>query len=309
MNRPRIALLQLCPFSRELEAELGARFDVIRWFELSESRQQAWLAERAASAQAVATGGHLGCPNALIDALPALRIVAVNGVGVDKVDLAHARSRNVRVATTPGAPTDDTADLAVGLIIGLLRRIPAADRHVREGRWPAGDRPLARKVTGRRFGIVGLGQIGSAVAARLAPFGPVAYTGPNEKDAPWEYVPALNELARTCDVLIVTCPANRATEHLIDAEVLTALGPQGWLVNVARGSIVDEAALIDALLSGGIAGAALDVFDDEPHVPAALRECENVVLTPHMASATVETRGRMARQVLENLDEVFGPPA
>ncbi|MGD8323640.1 MAG: NAD(P)-dependent oxidoreductase, partial [Gammaproteobacteria bacterium] len=224
MREKSITLLQLNPFMEFLESELQRHFEVVRWFELSHSEQRAWLAERSEDVEAIASGAHVGCPNELLDALPSLKIVSINGVGVDKVDLNHAAAKGVRVGTTVGGPTEDTADLAVGLTISLLREIPAAHEHVRDGKWPQAERPLAHKVTGRHFGIVGLGQIGSAVAARLAAFGPVSYTGPNRKDVPYEFVADLHELARRCDVLIVTCPANAATRHLIDAAVLEALG-------------------------------------------------------------------------------------
>jgi lactate dehydrogenase-like 2-hydroxyacid dehydrogenase len=303
MSVTRAAVLQLCPFSTYLEAGLADRFDVVRWFELDASAQAVFLREWAAGVRAVVTGGHVGCPNTLMDALPSLGLIAINGVGVDKVDLPHARSRAVRVSTTPGALTEDVADLAVGLVISLLRGIAAADAYVRAGHWATqGDRPLARKVSGRRFGIVGLGHIGSAIGARLAAFGPVAYTGPQRKDVPYAFYGSPLELAGACDVLVLACPANAATHHLVDAALLDALGPAGYVVNVARGSVVDEAALMDALAAGRIAGAALDVFEDEPRVPAGLRDSARVVLTPHMASATQETRTRMADLVLANLD-------
>lgn len=294
--------LQLCPFSDYFEAALRQRFGVVRWYELGAQEQASWLHRHASEVQAVITGGHLGCTNALMDALPALGVVAINGVGIDKVDLAHAQGRGVRVSSTPGVPTEDVADLAVGLIIALLRAIPQGDAHVRSGGWERGDRPLGRKVTGRRFGIVGLGQIGRAIAARLAVFGPIAYTSPRRKDVPYEYHADLLKLARGCDVLVLACTANATTRKLIDAHVLEALGPEGYLINVARGSVVDEAALSAALESGGLAGAALDVFEDEPRVPAALRASPKVVLTPHIASATVESRTRMADVLLRDLD-------
>lgn len=302
MTPYRPAALQLCPFSAYLETALAQRFEVIRWYSLSDSERKQWLGEKAPTVRAVVTGGHVGCSNELMAALPALGIIAINGVGVDKVDLPFARSRGVRVGTTPGVLTDDVADLAVGLIIGLLRGIPAADAFVRAGAWPKGDKTLARKVTGRRFGVVGLGHIGAAVAARLTPFGEVAYTGPRPKSVPFEYHPDVLSLARACTVLILTASASPATRHLVNSTVLDALGPEGYLINVARGSLVDEVALIAALRAGRLAGAALDVYEDEPHVPEALRHCPNVVLTPHMASATVETRTRMADVVLMNLD-------
>jgi lactate dehydrogenase-like 2-hydroxyacid dehydrogenase len=237
-----------------------------------------------------------------MDALPALGIIAINGVGIDKVDQHVARARNVRVTTTPGVLTEDVADLAIGLIIALLRNIPAADAYVRAGRWPGGDMPLARKVSGRRFGIVGLGQIGAAIAARLTPFGHVAYTDLARKPCAYEFHDDAIALARASDILVIASSANESTRHLINAEVLQALGPRGYLVNVARGSIVDETALIAALESGALAGAALDVFAAEPHVPTALRTHPNVLLTPHIASATSETRTLMADAVLANLD-------
>jgi lactate dehydrogenase-like 2-hydroxyacid dehydrogenase len=302
MNESRVTALQLCPFSPYLETGLGQRFEVVHWFALDAAAQSAWLKQRAESVHAVVTGGHIGCANALIEALPALGIIAINGVGTDKVDKSVARARNVCVTTTPGVLTEDVADLAIGLIIGLLRNIPAADAYVRAGHWPNGDLPLARKVSGRRFGIVGLGQIGTAIAARLTPFGCVSYTDRERKPYAYEFYDDVISLARSSDVLIIASSANASTHHLINAEVLQALGPRGYLVNVARGSIVDEAALVAALQSGALAGTALDVFADEPNVPAALRTHPNVVLTPHIASATCETRTLMADAVLANLD-------
>ena len=306
MNATRATALQLCPFSAYLEAGLAARFDVVRWFELDDAAKAAWLGAHAPAVRAVVTGGHVGCSNTLMSALPALGLIAINGVGVDKVDLALARSRGVRVSTTPGTLTEDVADLAVGLVISLLRGIPAADAYLRDGDWAVrGDWPLARKVSGRRFGIVGLGNIGAATAARLAAFGPVAYTGPRRKDVPYPYHPDAVSLARASDVLVLACPANASTRHLIGDAVFDALGPAGYLVNVARGAVVDEAALGAALAAGRIAGAALDVFENEPQVPAALRASPRTVLTPHVASATHETRVQMADLVLANLDALL----
>jgi lactate dehydrogenase-like 2-hydroxyacid dehydrogenase len=302
MTESGAAALQLCPFETALEAGLAARFEVIRWFELSDADRASWLDAHAASVRVIATSGNVGCSNALIEVLPRLGIIAINGVGFDKVDLAFAQSRGVRVTTTPGVLTDDVADLAVGLVIGLLRRIPNADQYVRGGAWPGGNRPLARKVSGRRFGIVGLGHIGLAIAVRLAPFGAIAYTSTTPKSVPYRFYPDVIELARASDVLVLACAANASTRHMIDARVIDALGQDGYLVNIARGSVVDEAALIAALNAGRLAGAALDVFENEPHVPDALRANSETVLTPHIGSATVETRQNMAELVLENLD-------
>jgi len=300
----RPTALQMCPFSDYLESGLRARLLLVPWFELGTTEQAEWLSARAGSVRAVITAGQIGCGSALMQALPALQMICVNGVGLDKVDTELARRRGIRVTTTPGLLADDVADLAVGLIIALLREIPAADAYVRAGHWPRGERPLTRQVTGRRFGIVGLGQIGAALAARLRAFGPVAYTGPRPKDVPYPFHADVLALARACDVLAITCPANAATHHLINAPVLAALGADGYLINVARGAVVDEGALVTALAAGALAGAALDVYENEPHVPAALRARDNVVLTPHMASATVETRRRMADVILAHLDRL-----
>jgi lactate dehydrogenase-like 2-hydroxyacid dehydrogenase len=307
MNSRKTLALQMCPFSQYLEDGIAVRHQVVRWFELDAPRREALLAGRAGDVRAVVTAGHVGVPSDLVQRLPALRVIAINGVGVDRVDLGLAASRGIRVTTTPNTLAEDVADLAVGLVIALLRGIAPADAFVRSGQWLQGERALARKVTGRRFGIVGLGQIGHAIALRLAPFGPVAYCGPRRKAVEWAYFPGVLELARHSDVLVVACPANPATLRMIDAAVLDALGSEGWLVNVSRGSVVDEAALVSALQAGRIAGAGLDVFTDEPRVPAALIDSPRTLLTPHMASATVETRRRMADLVLEGLDSVADP--
>ncbi|MBA4091583.1 MAG: dihydrofolate reductase [Sphingobium sp.] len=297
--------LQLCPLSEYLEAELAARCPSLRWFEMDDAARTGWLEANAGKVALVVTGGHLGCSNDLIAALPSLKLIAINGVGYDKVDVAFANGRGVDVSTTPDVLTDDVADLAVGLTIGLLRRLPAADRFVRDGRWMEEAFPLGRKVSGRRFGIVGLGRIGRAIADRLSGFGTVAYHGRSAKDAPYRFEPDLAALARESDILVLACAATEATRNLIDAGILTALGAEGYLVNVARGSVVDEAALIAALHSGGIAGAALDVFAEEPSAPAGLIASDRTHLAPHIASATVETRIAMADLVLANVDALL----
>lgn len=298
-------LLQLFPFSDYLEGELKKRFEVVPWHSMSAEEQSAWLAENAESVDAVATAGHIGCPSELLSALPNLRIIATNGVGFDKVDVDLASSRGVYVSTTPGLLSEDVADLAVGLTISLLRQIPAGDSYVRQGQWLKGEMPLARKVSGRRFGILGLGAIGGAIAERLAPFGEVHYSGRSPKEVSWTYHTDALSLAEAVDVLVIACAANGETANLVNHDVLVALGSDGWLVNISRGVVVDEQALISALENGVIAGAGLDVFADEPNVPQALIESGKVVLTPHIASATEETRKAMADCVLENLDAVM----
>ena len=243
----------------------------------------------------------------LMAKLPALEIVSIMGVGYDGVDVAAAKAKGVMVAHTPDVLNDDVADLALALMLNIARRIPQADQYVRQGKWPAGPMPLARKMSGARLGIVGMGRIGQAIAERARAFGmPVAYTARSAKPAlPYAFHATPRELAAASDFLVVITPGGAATRKLIDADVLRALGPQGYLINVARGSVVDEAALITALQQGSIAGAALDVFENEPHVPEALRALDNVVLVPHIGSATTQTRHAMAARAFDNLQAHF----
>lgn len=300
----RTVILQMCPLMPSFEAALQQRFEVLQGFD--DAAREAIVAARAAEIKAVVTGGHLGIPNALMDRLPALEIVGINGVGFDKVDLVHAKSRAVRVSNTPNVLTEDVADLAIGLIIALLRRIPQGDTHVRSGSWLKGDMPLARKASAQRYGILGLGRIGQAIAKRLSGFDvEIAYTDRTPLDVPYAFHDSAVSLAAAVDVLVIAAAAGPETAKLVNASVLDALGPKGVLVNVARGSIVDEDALVAALLEKRIAGAALDVFAAEPHVPAAMIGLDNVVLTPHIASGTVDTRESMAALVLANLDAHF----
>lgn len=286
--------LQLCRFSVELERELAHRVELVPRETLGDAPD--------AGITIALTSGKLGCPRELLDRLPALRLIAVHGTGLDRVDLDLCTRRRITVATTPGALTDDVADLAVGLVIGLLRKLPVADRHVRDGGWTAGEFPLARRVSGKRFGIVGLGRIGRAVAQRLSPFGPVAYWSREAKAAPWPFHADPAALAAESDVLVLTCAASAQTRGMIDALVLRALGPRGYLINVARGALVDERALAEALASGGIAGAALDVFVEEPATANLLGSAANTLFTPHIGSATTEARRAMAEALLANLD-------
>ncbi|MDQ6881458.1 MAG: 2-hydroxyacid dehydrogenase [Pseudomonadota bacterium] len=257
----------------------------------------------APKVRAIACSGESKVPRALIDRLPALEMISVMGVGYDGVDVVAAIERSVPVSHTPNVLNDDVADLALALMLAVSRRIPQADRFVRENRWPEGAFPLARKVSGARLGIVGLGRIGQAIAHRAAAFGmSVAYTARSEKrELPQRFYPSAAALAAQVDFLVVITPGGAGTARMINREVLDALGPRGYLVNVARGSVVDQAALIDALRSGRIAGAALDVFESEPQVPKELREMDNVVLTPHVGSATQTTREAMADLAHANL--------
>jgi lactate dehydrogenase-like 2-hydroxyacid dehydrogenase len=246
-----------------------------------------------------------------MDQLPALKIVSVMGVGYDGIDVAAAKARGVVVTHTPGVLNDDVADLAIALMLSLSRQIARADRFVRAGQWSGGPLPLGRKVSGARLGIVGMGRIGQAIAHRATAFDMrIAYTARSAKtELPYTYHPSPAALAAQTDFLVVITPGGAGTRKLIDAQVLKALGAQGCLINVARGSVVDETALVDALRGGVIAGAALDVFEDEPNVPQALREMDNVVLTPHIGSATAQTRRAMAELAFANLHaQLTGQP-
>lgn len=265
------------------------------------------LADIAPRIRGIAASGESKVSRELIAQLPALEVISVFGVGYDGVDVRAARERGIAVGHTPDVLTDDVADLGMALLLSVARRIPQADAYVRAGRWLQGPFALARKVSGARLGIVGLGRIGQAIARRAEGFGmAIAYTARSEKPASgYRYYPSARALAAEVDFLMVITPGGEGTRGLIDAEVLAALGPQGYLINVARGSVVDQPALVRALRQGAIAGAALDVFEDEPRVPAELRERDDVVLTPHMASATWQTRRAMAELALGNLQAHF----
>ncbi len=258
--------------------------------------------------RAVCGSGESKVAAGLIAQLSALEVISIMGVGYDGVDVAAAKARGVLVTHTPDVLNDDVADLAMALALNIARRIPQADRYVREGRWAQqGPMPLATKLSGARMGLVGMGRIGQAIASRARAFGmSVAYTARSAKtDLPYTFHDQVTALAAQSDFLVVITPGGAATRKLIDAQVLAALGPKGYLINVARGSVVDEAALIAALQAGTIAGAALDVFENEPHVPEALRALDNVVLVPHIGSATVATRQAMADLAFENLRAHF----
>ena len=261
--------------------------------------------------RAIAASGDSAVPAALIERLPALEIVAVMGVGYDGVDVDAARARGIVVTHTPDVLNDDVADLALGLMLAAARQLPQADRWVRDGRWAAeGPMPLARKMSGARLGLVGMGRIGQAIAQRACAFGmSVSYTTRNARaQLPHRHVADVRELAANVDFLVLITPGGAGTRHLVNADVLRALGKgrgEGIVVNVARGSVVDEAALVDALEQGVIAGAGLDVFEAEPQVPARLVALPHVVLSPHIGSATRATRQAMADLAFANLAAHF----
>lgn len=267
----------------------------------------AHLAEHGAAYEGLVTSAAVGADAALLARLPQLKVISSFGVGLDKIDLAAARARGIAVGYTPDVLNDCVADTAWGLLIDVARGFSAADRYVRRGLWPQGPYPLGRQVSGARLGIVGMGRIGRSIAQRSTGFEmQVRYhTRTPVAKLPWAHEPSLIELARWADFLVLITAGGPGTRHLVDAAVLNALGPAGYLINVSRGSVVDEAALVAALCERRIAGAGLDVFEHEPHVPAALMALDNVVLLPHVASATQQTRQAMADLVYDNLQAFF----
>ena len=301
----KIDLLAVAKPSPMLAPQLEQAFNVHDRLHETDPAAFAAVAPRI---RAITCGGESRISAELIAQLPALEIISVFGVGYDGVDVAAAKARGVMVTHTPDVLNDDVADLALALVLGIARQVARADSFVRSGEWSKGPLALGRKVTGARLGLVGIGRIGQGIARRAAAFDmQVAYTARNARpELPYAYYPDAASLAANTDYLVVITPGGAATRRLIDAKVLRALGPKGILVNVARGSVVDEPALIEALEKGEIAGAALDVFENEPGVPERLRQMSNVLLTPHMGSATTETRQAMADLVAANLAAHFG---
>ncbi len=300
--RPEILLLG-SGWVPEVDALLERSFVCHRLAQVALDERAAFLTRIGAQVRGVYTTGTVGLDAATAARLPHLEIVAVHGVGVDAVDFAALAPRAIPVTNTPDVLTDDVADLAVGLLLAASRRLPQLDRYVRAGDWErkAPLRP-ARSLRGKVAGIVGFGRIGQAVAARLQAFGiEIRYFQRSQAASPYRRSASLLDLAGESDFLVVCAPGGAATRGLIDGAVIDALGPEGLLVNIARGSLVDEAALIAALRDGRLGAAALDVFEDEPRVPASLRDLDNVVLTPHVGSFTRETRLAMGMLAADNL--------
>lgn len=276
-------------------------------YKLWESEDPAALLRSASGVRALVTNAVDGASAELIDALPNLGLIASLGVGTDALDLGHAADRGVRVSTTPDVLTEDVAELAFALMLSVARRVAEGDRYVRHGRWEERPMGLGRRVNGRRLGVLGMGRIGQALARRASGFDmAIAYHQRHRNDAlPYRYHEDLESLARHSDFLVVIVPGGTETRNMVDARILDALGPEGVLINVGRGSVVDEDALVTALEDGRLGGAGLDVFAREPHVPTALRTMDNVVLVPHIGSATVETREAMGQLVIDNLRAFF----
>lgn len=309
--KPKIAVLGSV-WTEQALATLGEAFTCYDLSRMPAPEQAAFFGETAPHIRAVLTTGTVGIDAGLAARLPALEIVSVHGVGLDAVALEPLAQRGVIVTNTPDVLTEDVADLAVGLLLSASRRLPLLDRYVRAGHWPE-KRPLtpSRSLRGKVAGMYGYGRIGQAIARRLRAFGmEIRYHQRSDGPEPQLRSPSLLALAEAADFLVLATPGGAGTRHAVDAAVLAALGPEGTLVNIARGSVVDEAALVEALVSSTLGAAALDVFEDEPNVPAALLELDNVVLTPHVGSFTVEVRRAMADLSIANLVAHFsGKPA
>lgn len=305
MDKPE--LLQLASYPEWDETPLSQAYQVHRLFEMADPA--GWLAAHGAGVRAVATNGGLGVPSDLIAALPGLEVISIYGVGYDRIDLDLCRARGIAVGNTPDVLTGDVADLCVGMILALDRGIIGAEGWVRSGDWAAkGPYPLQRSVHGRRAGILGLGRIGAAIGRRLAGFDmTIAYSARSPKDAPpdWAYVPDPVALARQSDILVVALAATAETRHIVGREVIAALGPEGMVANISRAANIDEEALLEALETGALRAAALDVFEDEPHLNPRFLTLPNVLLQPHAASGTVETRRAMGQMMRDNLAAHF----
>lgn len=298
-------LLLVEPMMAPIEEQLDANYTVYRLYDPAAKDE---IAQKLGDIRAVVTGGGTGLDNDWINRLPSLQIIAINGVGTDKVDLDLARARGIDVTTTPGALTDDVADMAFALLLGVARRIVPGDMLVRSGGWAEGQGlPLGASLRGKRLGVLGLGQIGRAIAKRGEAFGMDVhyYNRSPVTGMRWRAMPDPVALAEVSDVLAVAVASTAETANIVDAEVLEALGPKGIIVNIARGAVIDEAALLEALHGQKIAAAGLDVFVNEPRINPAFYDAPNTLLAPHQGSATLETRLRMGAIVIESLGSHF----
>lgn len=298
-------LLVVTPLMPAQMEQLEETFQLHR-YDQAEDRD-AFLAQVGPRIRGVVTSGSGGFKAEMLNRLPALEIVSTSSVGTDSIAVAACKERGVHVTNTPDVLNDDVADLAIALVLSALRRLGPGHDYVRSGEWSRnGMMPLARSLKGKRMGIVGLGRIGMEIALRAAAMKmQIAYTARSRKNVDFTFYENVVELARNSDVLMLACPGGPATRHLVNATVLEALSPEAWVVNISRGSVIDESALIDALQRKAIGGAALDVFENEPHIDTRFYTLDNVVLYPHHASGTVETRSAMSQLVVDNLKAHF----
>ncbi len=299
-------ILMTGPYPNWDMADLEAKYRVHKLWQTDD--KDALISSHVDAIRAIATRGELGASAVLMAKLPKLEIVSCYGMGTDAIDLAYARENGIRVTNTPDVLTEDVADIGIGLLLAVARQIPQADAYVRDGSWRKANMPLVTRVYGKRLGIVGMGRIGKAVARRASAFDcEIAYFGTRKHDdLPYGFVGDLVDLARRSEFLMVTLAGGEGTRNIVNSEVLAALGPDGILVNIARGSTVDETALLAALESGAIKGAGLDVFWNEPTIDERFAKLSNVVLQPHHGSGTVETRKAMGQLVRDNLSAHFG---
>ncbi len=302
-------ILMIGPYPTWDMEDLEQRYIVHKLWEAADKEK--FISERAEKIRAIATRGELGASADLMKKLPALEIVSCYGVGTDAIDLGYARNNGIRVTNTPDVLTEDVADIGIALLLAVARQVPKGDAYVRAGEWLKGNMNLVTRVNGKKLGIAGMGRIGSVVAKRAAGFDcDIAYFDVNRRDdLPYTYVDNLVDLARRSEFLIVTMAGGEGTRALINAGVLEALGPDGILVNISRGSTVDEEALIAALQGNKLKGAGLDVFLNEPAIDPRFLALPNVVLQPHHASGTIETRKAMGQLVRDNLAAYFAGQA
>ncbi|CAA3015199.1 hydroxyphenylpyruvate reductase [Olea europaea subsp. europaea] len=300
-----ISVLMTCPMNSYLEQELDNRFKLLKLW--THPKRQDLLKQHSESIRAVVGNATAGADAEMIEALPKLEIISSFSVGLDKIDLIKCKEKGIRVTNTPDVLTEDVADLAIGLMLSVCRRICECDKYVRKGLWKLGDFKLTTKFSGKTIGIIGLGRIGLAIAKRAEAFGcPISYHSRSEKpNTNYKYYASVMDLALNCDILVVACALTPETHHIVNREVIDALGPKGILINVGRGPHVDEPELVLALMEGRLGGAGLDVFEKEPEVPHQLFDLDNVVLLPHVGSGTIETRKAMADLVIGNLEAHF----
>lgn len=299
---PGADILMLGPMMSIVQQGLEEKLTLHRYWEIED--KDAFLAEKATAIRGLATGGHVAVTKDIIDQFPNLEIVSNFGVGYDSVDAQYASERNVIVTNTPDVLTNEVADTAMGLVLMTIREFAATERYLRAGKWLEKPFPLTKgTLAGKTMGILGLGRIGKAIAKRAEAFGiKVAYHGRNKQaDVDIPYYASLKDMAEAVDILMIVVPGGAATHHIVNADILKALGPDGYVINIGRGTAIDEPALIEALQNGTIQSAGLDVFEKEPKVPQALIDMDHVVLLPHVGSASIHTRDGMGQLVVDNL--------
>ena len=296
---PVNSVLQVGHFPEIMQAEIDRRFTPIHHLDPK-------APPPVGNFEAILIRSNTKLPEELVQQIPSIRMVATCGVGYDNLPLTYLKAQGIKASNTPGVLNDAVCELAIGMMLALLRQLPEAQEYVKNGAWSKAPFRLTTTLAGKRVGIAGMGRIGQDLAKRLEPFKvEIAYSGPNQKSLPYAYHSDVQELAKACDIVFLACPATPDTDNMINAEVLEALGPSGYLINIARGSVVNEEALLYALQHKKIAGAALDVFENEPNPSHEFLTLDNVLLTPHIGSATSETRIAMTNLAVDNLEAFF----